>query len=50
MHGNACTRHPRDRHRTDGRCWYCRRDADRRYRQSCRDALRAMKAAQALGV
>lgn len=42
-----CTRHvhrgPLDR-RPDGRCIHCQREAQKRYRVSCRDARRQLKA------
>lgn len=41
-----CTRHehrgPQD-FRPNGRCLYCSREADQRYRRSCRDALRQLR-------
>lgn len=46
-----CTRHvhrgPQDR-RPDGRCAFCQREAQRRYRESCRDARRRLRDVEAL--
>jgi hypothetical protein len=45
MHGNACTKHPRDESRS--RCMHCKRAGDRRYTQACRDARRKLMAIEA---
>lgn len=47
MHGNACTRHPRDNVRPDGRCRYCRTEAQKRYVRAGRDARRRLAAIEA---
>lgn len=46
-HGNACTKHPRDNVRPDGRCRYCRTEAQKRYMRSCVEARRQLAAVQA---
>lgn len=42
----ACTRHvhrgPQD-YRPNGRCAHCQREAQKRYRTTCRDALRLLR-------
>ena len=51
MHGNACTRHPRDNVRpSDGRCRYCLREASARYYRSMRESHRLVKALEQQGV
>lgn len=51
MHGNACTRHPRDNVRpSDGRCRYCLREASKRYYISLRDARRTLRTLERNGV
>lgn len=51
MPAAACTRHarrgPQDR-RPDGRCIHCQREAQKRYRDACRDARRRLAAIQEL--
>jgi len=47
MHGNQCTRHPRDNVRPDGRCRYCRTEAQKRYIRSCIAARRRLTAIEA---
>jgi hypothetical protein len=51
MPAKACTRHvhrgPQDR-RPDGRCIHCQREAQKRYRDACRDARRRLAAIQEL--
>ena len=47
-HGNACTRHPRNKIRRDGRCGYCRAEAQRRYTSECRRARHRLREIEAV--
>ena len=47
-HGNACTRHPRDKVRSNGRCGYCLAEAQKRYMTSLQDSRRQLRQIEAV--